>query len=74
VGGFLAFSVYFRQGERVAGYYNFFSGTHRLFAASDRFIIKDTYYTFLDIFIALALISSTVFLIMKIRTGKKAGN
>jgi hypothetical protein len=45
--------------DDIENYYNFFSqeGTHRLFPASDAFLIKDTYHIVLDVLIAASLIS-----------------
>ncbi|MDR2090139.1 MAG: hypothetical protein LBP62_00540 [Clostridiales bacterium] len=60
-------TVYFSGGEGIARYNDFFFDTHRIFAASDKFIIKDTYHMFLDVFILSALIAAVWYLVLKIR-------
>ncbi|MDR2202480.1 MAG: hypothetical protein LBP26_06985 [Clostridiales bacterium] len=64
-------SVYFSAKQGIAKYNDFFFDTHRIFAASDTFIIKDTYHIFLDLFILFALIASITFLVLKIRINGK---
>ena len=66
------FSIYFRTGERIISYNNFFADTHHIIAASQEILIKDTYHIFLDIFILLSFIAVLVFLVKKIIKSKKS--
>lgn len=64
--GTFQLTVYFRSGESIVAYNNTFADTHRIIAASNDILIKDTYHIFLDIFILLTLISAIMFFIAKI--------
>ena len=69
-GGF-QFTVYFKTGESITSYNNFFADTHHIIAPSQDTLIKDTYHIFLDIFIVLALAAVIAFLITTIVLNKK---
>lgn len=69
--GTFQFATYFKTGEGIAAYNKTFADTHRIIAASDDRLVKDTYHIFLDIFILIALVSVITFVVVKIVLNKK---
>lgn len=65
------FTIYFKTGDSIAAYNKQFVDTHRIIAASNDTLIKDTYHIFLDILILFALISAIAFLLIKIISSKQ---
>ena len=65
--GAVQFSNYFKSKSGIASYNQFFSDTHHVIAASENFVVKDTYHLILDILILSALISLILFIIFKIK-------
>ena len=61
-------SIYFKSKSGIESYNRFFSDTHHIIAPSENFIVKDTYHLILDILILLALISTIVYLILKLKS------
>ena len=65
--GAIQFYIYFKSKSGIESYNQFFSDTHHIIEASENFIVKDTYHLILDVLILLALISSILYLILKVK-------
>ena len=65
--GAIQFSIYFNSKSGIESYNQFFSDTHHIIAASESFIVKDTYHLILDILIFLAFVSTIVYIILKLK-------
>ena len=66
--GGIQVSIYFKSKSGIARYNQFFSDTHHIIAASENFIVKDTYHLVLDVLILFALISAITYIILKRKT------
>lgn len=66
--GGIQLSIYFKSKSGIESYNQFFSDTHHIIAASENFIVKDTYHLILDVLILLALISSILYIILKLKS------
>ena len=66
--GAIQFSIYFKSKSGIESYNQFFSDTHHFIAASENFIVKDTYHLILDALILSAFISTILYIILKIKT------
>ena len=65
--GVVQFSIYFKSQSGIERYNQFFSDTHHIIAASENFIVKDTYHLILDVLIILAFISVILYITLKIK-------
>ena len=65
--GGIQLSIYFTSKSGIESYNQFFSDTHHIIAASENFIVKDTYHLILDVLILLAVISSILYIILKLK-------
>lgn len=67
--GIIQYPMYFKGQKGIERYNHFFANekTNRIFAASNDFLVKDTYHLFLDVLILLALISTILFIITALR-------
>lgn len=72
--GAFQFSVYFKSGDGIASYNEFFADTHHMIAASPDVLVKDTYHILLDIFISLAFISALAYIITQAVLHKRGDN
>ena len=66
--GGIQLSMYFKSKSGIESYNQFFSETHHIFKASENFIVKDTYHLILDVLILLTLISTILYIILKLKT------
>lgn len=72
--GAFQFSVYFKSGDGIASYNEFFADTHHMIAALPDVLVKDTYHILLDIFISLAFISALAYIITQAVLHKRGDN
>ena len=68
--GGVQFSMYFKSKSGIESYNQFFSDTHHIIAASENFVVKDTYHIILDVLILLAFISAILYIIVKQKNAK----
>ena len=66
--GGIQLSIYFKSKSGIESYNQFFSDTHHIIEASENFIVKDTYHLILDVLILLTLISTILYIILKLKT------
>jgi hypothetical protein len=66
---FIQYSMYLKSPEKVQSYNRFFKQTHHIILPSDKFLIKDTYHIFLDLFLFAVLINLIMFIIKSKRKG-----
>lgn len=65
--GGIQLSIYFKSKSGIKSYNQFFSDTHHIIAASENFIVKDTYHLVLDGLILFAFISAILYIILKLK-------
>jgi hypothetical protein len=68
---FIQYPMWFiKKPDRIESYNTFFEKTHHLIEVSHTRLIKDTYHIVLDTLILLALVSSIVYIVYRIKTKK----
>ena len=65
--GAIQLSIYFTSKSGIESYNQFFFDTHHIIAASENFIVKDTYHLILDGLILSAFISAILYIILKLK-------
>ena len=65
---FIQYSMYFTSEKRIDRYNSFFKETHHIISSSNKFLIKDTYHIFLDLFLFVVLINLIAFAIKSKRS------
>ena len=65
---FIQYSMYFTSAKKIESYNSFFKETHHVISSSNKFLIKDTYHIFLDLFLFVVLINLIAFAIKSKRS------